>query len=244
MVGYHVLAPPSPHPAVSPCGTSQKSLSRQALPISFSVLVLQNFRSTKPDWLVLCRAPCEGPAPAGEEAGPQGGDNGGGGAQQITRGCRQQLNPKTSVLTSQSRLCKAGEHKLRSRGDAGSVLAPDRKKQWGIVHVIQAATIHASRGREAIPMVTGCRGAGSKTEGLGPFYLLPGEKGKHISRSCKASRISHCTGGEAQVGCSEAQTSSKLLDVGWEKLVSSGDGSAAPWPNQPPENRLRSLQTA
>lgn len=131
MVGYHVLAPPSPHPAVSPCGTSQKSLSRQALPISFSVLVLQNFRSTKPDWLVLCRAPCEGPAPAGEEAGPQGGDNGGGGAQQITRGCRQQLNPKTSVLTSQSRLCKAGEHKLRSRGDAGSVLAPDRKKQWG-----------------------------------------------------------------------------------------------------------------
>lgn len=83
-------------------------------------------------------------------------------------------------------------------------------------------------------MATGCRGAGSKTEGLGPFYLLPGEKEKHISRSCKASRISHCTGGEEQVGCPEAQTSSKLLGAGWEKLVSSGDGSAAPWPNQPP----------
>lgn len=91
---------------------------------------------------------------------------------------------------------------------------------------------------EAIPMATSCRGAGSKMEGLGKlraFYLLPGEKGKYVSRSCEASRISLCAGREEQVGCPEAQMSSKLLGAGWEKLGSGSDSSAAPQSNQPPQ---------
>ena len=66
-------------------------------------------------------------------------------------------------------------------------------------------------------MATGCRGAGSKMEGLGPFYLLPGEKGKYVSRSCEASHISLCTAGEEQVGCPEAQASFKAARHGLGK---------------------------
>lgn len=233
MVGYHVLAPPSPYPAVSQCGTSQKSLSRQALPVSFSVLVLQNFRSTKPDWLMLCRAPCEGPAPAGEGAGPQGGDNAGGGSPAKHKGLQRAAEPQNHCVHSQgfarqvSTSCGHGGmlevYSLQIERNSGGLFALFKQPRY----------MPCMAGKQ-FPWPQAAGGAGSKTEGLGPFYLLPGEKGKYISRSCKASRISQCTGGEEEVGCPEAQTSSKLLDLGWEKLVSSGDGSAALWPNQPP----------
>lgn len=156
------------------------------------------------------------------------------------KGLQRAADPPTAASTSQPQRCEAEEQERRSRGDAGRLLAAEQKKKQGIVRVLQAATLHALRGREAprkrFPQP---RAAGGLGVGLGAFYLLPGEKGKGVSRSCGASRTSPRPGGEEQVGCPEAQTSSKLLGAGWETLGRGGGGSAVPQPNQPPQTLSR-----
>lgn len=165
------------HPGVSWHGTFQECPSRQVPPLSFSAKLSSetrnSFRSTKPERLMVPRAPRQGPREPRASGGACAREGTVcvcvGGSPAKHRGLWRAADPSNHPVH-----CRAKA--LRGRRAGATAMGrccecPHSRPNEKAGDCSRCSSSHDAG--EAVPTATGCRRGWE----LGPFHLLPGEKG-------------------------------------------------------------------